>query len=226
MRLIILFILFAGYKQGNCQFAIIQDDDGYVHVRSNTNKDDNITDTLYNGSIVWCFDAKKKWYPVSYDSDSIRGYIKKSTKFLSSYPSIPVYLKNMNSYNFKKGLIKISVSKSPFLTKKNKLKYIKTNGQNYLTQINGKEFWGTDGKQPKTQYEKISVVIDGKMINLPKEALENLYQPSLANTTVNHDLKSDKLYITAINGDGAGGYAVLWIIEKGKYQKRIVTRPF
>jgi len=41
-----------------------------------------------------------------------------------------------------------------------------------------------------------------------------------------YDHLNDTLYINSVNGDGAGGYAVLFKIEKGIYKARVVTMPF
>jgi hypothetical protein len=45
-------------------------------------------------------------------------------------------------------------------------------------------------------------------------------------TKVHYDKTSDILYIHAMNSDGAGGYVVIWKIEKGGYKERFVSHGF
>lgn len=57
-------------------------------------------------------------------------------------------------------------------------------------------------------------------------ALKNLYEPNLEYTNANYDEKNNILYIQALNGDGAGGYIIVWIIEGNKYKSRVEATPF
>jgi hypothetical protein len=109
----------------------------------------------------------------------------------------------------------------------NKLKYSKgvssKNEIKWLEQINGKAIWGTDGNIPNYQYNQIILSIGSDKINLP---CENLFEPNLENTAVYFDEKKNTIYITALNGDGAGSYAVLWVIKNSKFIDRFITIPF
>ncbi len=63
-------------------------------------------------------------------------------------------------------------------------------------------------------------------LTLPPAALENLYEPNLGSTKVNYDRIKDILYISTMNSDSAGGYFVVWKIEKGKYKERFIAYGF
>jgi len=69
-------------------------------------------------------------------------------------------------------------------------------------------------------------MIDNQKIEIPASALENLYEPNLENTEAFYDDKNDILYIASMNSDGAGGYNVLWVIEKRQYKTRHVFYGF
>ena len=61
---------------------------------------------------------------------------------------------------------------------------------------------------------------------MPKKSIQNLYEPNLEYTSVNYNEKKNIVYIQSRNSDGAGSYAVIWIIEKGKLQNRFISIPF
>lgn len=71
-------------------------------------------------------------------------------------------------------------------------------------------------------YESVVITQNGKTLKLP---VENLFEPNLDYTHVSMD--DDTYYISALNGDGAGGYAVLWVVSKNlELRKWIKTIPF
>jgi len=54
MKLIYLLFITILCQSSFGQFAIISDKDGYSNVRSSAEAGKNITDTLYNGQLVYC----------------------------------------------------------------------------------------------------------------------------------------------------------------------------
>jgi len=73
-----------------------------------------------------------------------------------------------------------------------------------LQLVNGKGYLGTDGEVPKRTYKSIIVTIGSKIIELPRAAYEDLFEPSLHHTEVHYLRQKDIIYITASNSDGAG----------------------
>lgn len=63
-------------------------------------------------------------------------------------------------------------------------------------------------------------------MQIPEKEIENLFNINSAFAACYYDNLNDTLYITSVNGDGAGGYAVLFKIEKGNYKARVVTMTF
>jgi hypothetical protein len=92
--------------------------------------------------------------------------------------------------------------------------------------IDNSQIFGTDGNIPKREYKSIQIEINNIKIELPNEALKNLYEPSLSNSKANYDEKNDVLYVFSSNSDGAGGYEIIWIIEKKEYKYRIEAYGF
>jgi hypothetical protein len=212
------------------QFGVIDDKDGFVKVRSSPNTSNNVIDTLKNGQIVFCFQAEGEWSPTDYDlsRQNKSGYIHNSRlRLIDEFEKISYDNLTDSFISFKKDSIKLIITKTKFNPKNHDLEYHKgdasKNEIRWLEKINGKEIWGTDGNVPQNQYGQITLTVGKEKINLP---VDNLFEPNLDFTTVNIDSSNRTIYISSVNGDGAGGYAVLWIIENGTFDQRITTIPF
>jgi len=209
------------------QFAVIKDNDGYVNVRSEASKGNNISDQLKNGFLVYCFEPEKNWINIDYSKNNkdLGGYLYKDrVKYLSEFANVPLIKETKTNVVFKKDDLTISIESKNFESNTAKLTFSKD--KSFLEKINGKHFWGTDGRIPKTTFKSITITIGSQTIELPKNAFEDLYEPSLFNTKVNYDKSSNTLYISSSNSDGAGGYELVWVIEKGQYKERKVTYGF
>lgn len=212
------------------QFAIVADEDGFVNIRSSAEVADNIIDTLENGQVVYCFEAEGGWLPVDYDlsRQNKNGYIHKTrVKFIEDFEKVAYSSLTDSSIVFKIDSIRLTINQVSFNPKSNNLQFHKANTANneagYLEKVNGKEIWGTDGNVPRKQYGQMLLRIGKDKIYLP---VDNLFEPNLDYTSLNIDSKNSRIYIAASNSDGAGAYAVLWIIENGKFKERIITIPF
>ncbi|MCV2484144.1 hypothetical protein OD917_04355 [Flavobacterium sp. SH_e] len=69
-------------------------------------------------------------------------------------------------------------------------------------------------------------MIDNNTIELPKNSFDDLFEPTLFNTRAYYDTKSNILYITSSNSDGAGGYEIVLVIEKSQYKERKIVYGF
>ncbi|MFB9077199.1 hypothetical protein ACFFLS_02835 [Flavobacterium procerum] len=215
----------------SAQFAVISDPDGYANIRSEAKKGNNISDRLNNGSPVYCYDSydsANNWIGIDYTKNNkdLGGYVYKDrVKYVSEFSKIPSIKETTEKVIFQKDNLNITIESKNFDPKTAKLGYLK-NDKSILEKINGKQVWGRDGTIPRKTYKLIAVTIGSKTIEIPKNAFDDLFEPSFFNTEINYDKKEDILYISAMNGDGAGGYVILWIIEKGKYKERQITRGF
>jgi len=226
-----LFFLICFYSQTTFgQFGIISDKDGFVNVRKSPNINSKVIDNLTNGQIVYCLEAEGEWRPTDYDfiRHEKSGYVHNSRiKFIEEFDNVPYSRITDSTVIFKKDSIKLFATKTKFNPKNNKLQYhkgdVSKNEMSYLEKINGKEIWGTDGYIPKNKYGQFTLTYGKEKTNLP---IDNLFEPNLDYTKVNIDTKTNTIYISASNSDGAGGYEVLWIIVNGKLKQRILTFGF
>ena len=228
MKRIIYFFLILNFNLCFSQFGIINDLDGFVNVRNSAEKGNNISDKLENGFIVYCFEPEGNWVNIDYKKNGkdLNGYIYKDrVKYISSFENVALKSNLDGKVKMKNGNIKIEITETKFEKEKHKLMFYKNN-KTQLDKIDNLQIFGTDGNIPKREYKSIKIEIDKVKIELPKNALKNLFEPNLESSTANYDKINDILYISSMNSDGAGGYLIIWIIEKKSYKNRIEAYGF
>ena len=226
---IVILILFLVFSKTPlfAQFAIVNDKDGYVNVRSSPKiEPNNIIDTLHNGSIVWVLDIddieNNNWKDIQF-RNSNGGYVYANRiKYVSDYQQIASVFEDENKIIFKDNTISVEIKIREFDKSKHIITYEKEGSSSWISKIDGKDFWGTDGDLPRYEYEYINITINNSKFFLPKEAINNLFEPDSHWVKVNYDKANDILYIQSMNSDGAGGYVVAWKIEKGIYKEQAV----
>ena len=202
--------------------------DGFVNVRSSAEKGNNISDKLENGFIVYCFEPEGNWINIDYKKNGkdLNGYIYRDRiKYISSFENVALKSNLGGKVKMENGNIKIEIAETKFEKEKHKLTFYKNN-KTQLDKIDNLQIFGTDGNIPKREYKSIKIEIDNVKIELPKNAIKNLFEPNLESSTVNYDKINDILYISSMNSDGAGGYLIIWIIEKKSYRNRIEAYGF
>lgn len=209
------------------QFVLISDSDGYVNVRSSPKIVNNVSDKLNNGFIIYYFAPKGNWVNIGYKKNEkeLNGYIyKDKIKFITNFKEIPIKINQEEKVTLDNGSIKIEITESKFLKEKHKLQF--KSDSSLLMKIDDLSPLGTDGEIPKREYKSIEVEINKVKVKIPPSAIKNLYETTLWNSKANYDEVNDILYIQSSNSDGAGGYEVIWVIEKKKYKTRIVENEF
>ena len=229
MKKVLYAVMFLSFVSASAQYAIVNDPDGYTYMRSAPQKDSEKIMTLKNGEIVFNpFEPQDEWRPVDYrkEGEFESGYVYgESLKFIYSFPEIPHNEINDNKVIFKSGDVQVEILTKKFDPKGRKY-LIGAINSDYIEQIDGNQTWGADGRVPTSEYNSVEVIIKDKRISLPKAALGGMFEPNIKTTKVYYDAVTDVLYIEATNGDAAGAYAVLWIIEKGAYKGRHLAVPF
>jgi len=223
-----LFLLLLSFQLSYSQFGIINDVDGYVNVRSTAQKGNNISDKLQNGSVVYYFEPQGNWVSIDYKKNGkeCNGYIYKDRiKYITDFKNVPLKSTLTDKVILENEIIKVEIATTPFIKANHKLKFVHKDS-NIVEKIDGRQVFGTDGGIPKTQYKFITFEINKTPVEIPQSALQNLYEPNLYNSKANYDAVNDILYLQSSNSDGAGGYEIVWIIEKKKFKTRIEAYGF
>jgi hypothetical protein len=225
-----VFLLIAGGLPAAAQFAVVKDRDGYVLVREKGSTANAVLDTLPNDRIVFCNEKKGDWIYVLYQSEkeSSGGYVHKSRLVrLETFQHLERAESTDNTLLLKgKPAISVRLTVGAFEAGKYPVRYDTVNGYRFASRINGKPFFGTDGTIPKRRYRSITVQLGDKVSSLPAAAFDDLFEPNFPHTECYFDPVQQRLFLTAINSDGAGGYVVTWVIDPNGYRDRMVTNGF
>ncbi len=236
---LVLFVVFTGVALSQeaieYQIGIVTAADGFATVRTEPSKDSEKAGNLAAGSFVYCLEPAGDWYEITYvrDHKPCPGFIHRSdVRFLSEYPRLEPAIVPGCSFACSLPSITVCVTIKDFDPAGHQLEYIapvtRLHVARYLDKIDGSTFWGTDGEVPTRMYGEIIVTCRGERFTLPGEAIANLFQPNpgQGHMDARYDSAAETLYLTAVNGDGAGGYVVLWVVQHGKYLERFVVPGF
>lgn len=138
----------------------------------------------------------------------------------------------------------VTIESKPFVADSSKIGYADSAHQ-WIASINNLPVWGTDGGIPKNQIVAVDFwfhVHDPQ--ELPASAFAGLYEPNFCPEeylswgkekqpepeklfcSVYRSEDKKRVYIYMLNGDGAGGYEVTWVIQDHKYLMRVIDYGF
>ena len=211
MKIFTSFLLLFFCSRSFAQFAFVSDKDGSTNVRLDANASSKINSVLKNGHLIYCLEKKGNWTNIDYTikGKEFNGYVYKDRyQLIDQFSTIPVTSKRKASVILKKDSIQVTIIQGNFNKNKHSFKYYKE-APGQIELIDNKKYWGTDGGMPATQYEKIEVTIGTKKMILPKQATAALYEPNIFSATAYYDQKTNSIYISTMNSDGAGAYEVV-----------------
>ena len=111
----------------------------------------------------------------------------------------------------------VIIKAKPFDPKRHQIEMKKEGKGSYCSKIDGRVPHGEDGGVPCVEIAGIIAWMDGKMIPIDKALYGDCFEPNLSYDHVRLRLSEDghAALLTMSNGDGAGGYDVTWVINKG-----------
>lgn len=220
MRLIIiLFAVFSIQTKSISQMAVMNDIDGYVNVRNGKSVNSEIVYTLNEYEVFWYdpmeYESDVKWINIviplnkfsmnELEYSDIVGYVHKSR-------ILP--LSTMKSADPKEVLF--SYDLSPF---KLNDRVLEKDRNGFISAIDGRNIWGTDGDLPKIQVDDIHVEILTNKIEIHKVFFNDIFECD--NQFKVYKNKS-YYYIEQRNSDGAGSYEIVWVFNKERLIQRAI----
>lgn len=215
-----------------CNFAKIEDKDGYVNVREKGNAKSKILGTIKSNEVVYILeDLNTEWLDVQYKSENKdkSQYIHRSRlKYINTFEQIPVAKYDDKEATFILRDIYVDIKVKKFNYELNKKHFTETKFKDGFTFIKykGKEMWGTDGTIPQDYYQSIIVTLGNMKIEIPQKDLEDLFNTSNENVECYYDKTDNSLYLHLANSDGSGSYVVLFKFVNGVYKGRQIEIPF
>ena len=212
----LIIILFLG-KWVFGQVAIIKDKDGFTNVRKLPDSQSEILFKIKDSEVFSYEESENDWIKVYVpknkyhlncdEQDNLIGYIHKSC--LNPIEKLKIF--KGTEFSFKYILKEFNV----------KDKISDFDGQ-WLTKINGRRIYGTDGNLPKTEITGIDVKLNGIEIDVAQVFYEDLFECD--NNVVINKNKSDYI-VHQWNSDGAGAYLLVWVFGSEKLKQRLILIP-
>ncbi len=215
--IIISTLFFCNLNYG--QIAVIKDKDGFTNVRKLPKSNSEIIYKLKDSEVfsyqgnksgsdwVTVYISKNKYQLQCGDDDTFIGYIHKSR--LCPIEDLTKY--NGTEFLFKYKLQKFSLENKVF----------DYEGK-WLTKINGRKIYGTDGNIPKTEVVGIESSINGNTIEIPEMLYEDIFE---CNNEFIINKNQDDYIVHQWNSDGAGGYLIVWVLGNKKLKQRLILIP-
>jgi hypothetical protein len=144
---------------------------------------------------------------------------------------IPITESSANFISFAGDDIQVTISSAPFEPSKHKLTY----DDKFLIKIDNKGYFGNYGKIPKTQVDKVIVIIGRDTVIVPPAACVDLCNPIFSFTEGGMQKSQNKVFVSAdgrkiyvymLKPEAGGSYEATWIIQDKKYLKRVVDFGF
>jgi len=216
--LLILLLLIS--VLATAQVAIIQDKDGYTHIRKQPNGQAEIIHKIYNNEVFWYVyeegqDKKEEWIRVyipkndfslgATQPEHIQGYIHRS-RFLELQTLKPY---QGEGFTFAYEVKPFSVGNRIVDKKDNK----------WIVAIDGRPVWGRDGDLPKTQVVGVHVILEGQKIPISRAFYDDIYE---CTNTFKVFKNRDTYFVYQFNSDGAGAYQIVWVFTKDGLKQRLV----
>ena len=203
---------------------VVEDPDGHTNMRSEPSTKSKIVGQIQSGSVVSIEpEQQDDWALLTFHqaTDEAR-YIHisrlKSLKSWKQFAATPA----KNTGLLKTAGAEIKVTSVPFVPADHKL----AKDLDGVYTVDGGIVWGRDGELPEKSIA-MTLKLGGKEVPLPKEALQNVYEPNMESLyLLTPGDPAKQAVIIMMNGDGAGAYCVAWAFYGGVYRGRAIFVPF
>ncbi|MBE7493973.1 MAG: SH3 domain-containing protein [Verrucomicrobiaceae bacterium] len=206
---------------------IVEDPDGYTNVRSGPSTKSKVVGKVLSGAVVAIEPEQQGDWALLYFHDTteesryIHSSRLKSVKSWKQHAVTKADADNMSGVLSRQGF-EARVQALPFVAKDHRI----TRDKQGMHKVDGEWPWGRDGDLPAFSLS-LAVTQGGRAVPIPKEATNHLYEPSMDTMVlVTPGDPAQHALLVMLNGDGAGGYCVVWAFQAGKYRGRAVFSPF
>lgn len=220
MKRAISIIFFAlSYQLAIGQVAIINDPDGWTNVHKAPDGKSEVIHKVHENEVFWYdyapSDTLQDWISVYIPKNKF--CLGKSTpNFIAGFihKSRILPLDSLEKYSGVDFEFKYEITD---FDSTNRI-IDKVNGK-WVTFIDGRPVWGTDGNFPKTQVKNIDVKINTKNIKVHQVFYSDIYECDNAFDTYKI---GDTYFVHQWNSDGAGAYEIVWVFTKDGLIQRLV----
>lgn len=201
------------------QIAIIQDPDGWTNIRKAPDGQSEIIHKVNENEVFW-YDHET----TDKEQDWISIYIPKNDFCLGK--SEPNYIVGFIHKSRILPLEKLQGYSGNEFTFEYKLsdfdstnRIVDRHDGKWVTAIDGRPVWGTDGDFPRTKVDDIKVKIEGQEIKIHKIFYGDIYE---CDNNLSIFKNGETYFVHQWNSDGAGAYEIVWVLDKEGLKQRLV----
>lgn len=201
------------------QVATIKDPDGWTNVREAPDGESEIIHKTYVNEIFWydyeTTDIEQDWISIyipkndyclgKSEPNYIVGFIHKSR--LLPLEKLESYQDSDFSFRY----VLSEFDSTDRIVDKQEGKWV--------TAIDGRPVWGTDGGFPKIQVDDIEVEISGLKLTIEKVFYSDIYE---CDNSLSVYKSGETYFVHQWNSDGAGAYEIVWVLDKNGLKQRLV----
>lgn len=201
------------------QVATIQDPDGWTNVRKAPDGKSEVIHKVYENEVFWYdfepTDKEQEWISI-YIPKNNYSLGKSEPNFIVGFIHKSRLLKLEQLQGYSGNDFQFDYQLSDFDTAN---RVIDKQDGKWVTAINGRPVWGTDGNFPKTQVDKVEVIIEGKEIEIHEVFYSDIYE---CDSGLSIYKNGDTYFVHQLNSDGAGAYEIVWVFDKNGLKQRLV----
>ncbi len=207
------------------QVAIIQDEDGFTNVRAEPNGQAAVIHRIYDNEVFW-YDNEVFWddEEINKYQDWVSVYVPKSKYSLGCSQQALIIgfihksrlrpILQMPAYQG--GGFQFDYSITAFDSRD---RIIDRHEGQWITAIDGRHVWGTDGGLPTTQISNVDAIVEGQRININEAFYIDLFE---CNSGFFIRKNGDTYFVYQENSDGAGFYEIVWVLTRDGLKQRLV----
>lgn len=200
---------------GNTQIATVIDSDGWVNVRELPNSTSDIIHQINVGKVFWYEDFENEWVIVHIPKNDFSlgtSAMNNLIGYIHSSRILPLHnMDTCSNQNFQ-----FSYDIEPFDSTNRVIDYYEGH---FVSKIDDRPVWGTDGDLPSTQVDDVIIKIDNKKVPIHKVLFSDIFHCKNEFRTYEFN---DNYYVYQWNSDGAGFYEVVWVVNLNGVSQRMV----
>ncbi|WNJ17136.1 hypothetical protein [Pontibacter sp. G13] len=201
------------------QVATIQDPDGWTNVRKAPDGKSEVIHKIFEHEVFWYdfggMDQEQAWISI-YIPKHNYSLGKSEPNFIVGFIHRSRLLKLEQLEEYAGIEFQFDYQLSDFDSTD---RVIDRQGGQWVVAIDGRPVWGTDGNFPKTQVDDIKVRLNGKEIVIHEVFYSDIFE---CGSKLSIYKNGDTYFVHQSNSDGAGGYEIVWVLDKNGLKQRLV----
>lgn len=200
------------------QVATIRDPNGWTNVRENPDGQSEVKLKVFENEVFWYnladVESSQEWIEVYIPLNDYclgESHLQNTVGYIHETKLEP--LEKLEPYSGSEFSFSYTIGEFDPSNRN-----IRTDGA-WVSSIDGRWAWGTDGNMPIHQVNAIQVSMLGKEVQVHPVLFSDIFE---CDNEFSVFRRGDTFFVHQLNSDGSGGYEVVWVFEKNSLKQRLV----